>query len=575
MRLRVVAGRRLAELRASFVAIGVAIGVAMVVLGVAAPAAGAGANGTLFLRLERIEVEPYFGPLAKVKVYLNPLTIEGGLIQGLKPTDLKLELGSSVRKEVPGLLPFEYTDAPIDLVVVLQTSQRLTDALNDIEEPLGKLLGRLPKSTTRVGMVAYGGEGELHAVSLGDPARAARFLTQQVVPEDVPEPPALLPAIDRGIKLMKSAQALPSGQTPRRLMLIISDGSNRDDESGDNRDDVNKRWKAAVAEGITIHTIAFSMNDHRAPYQNLGQLSKKTAGTFRWARDRASFVPEIANFEAEIKKQLVLTFFMLPEAIVDAKVRVVCRSASCGEGQLASNDKKAPSQPSCAGLVCRYGDACVANTCVYAPMGNGGGGAGRYLAIGALLVVGAGAGTVFMRKRKAEREKEEKALRRAAAGGAPAEAGPPRAQIVIPDFSNVPYLSGSAQNAQLQALAAQMNAAGGQPYGQQPPAQQAVPTLPPHIAGKLFVLSGPRQGQQLPLRHGFTIGKTPGCDLIVDDGYASGYHAQFHFEAQGVTIVDMNSTNGTFVNGVRSARQRLTHGMTVRIGQTEVRYLQG
>jgi len=224
-------------------------------------------------------------------------------------------------------------------------------------------------------------------------------------------------------------------------------------------------------------------------------------------------------------------------------------------------------------MVCRYQEACVANQCAYAPMGSGGGGAGRYLAIGALVVVGAGAGAVFMRKRKTEKEKEEKALRKAVAGGAAVDAGPPRPQVVIPDFSNVPYLSGSAQNAQLQALAAQMNA--GQPYGQQPPAQQAVPTLPPHIAGKLFVLSGPRQGQQFPLRHGFTIGKTPGCDLIVDDGYASGYHAQFHFDAQGVTIVDMNSTNGTFVNGVRTARQRLGHGMTVRIGQTEVRYLQG
>src|SRR5262249_15370950 len=150
------------------------------------------------------------------------------------------------------------------------------------------------------------------------------------------------------------------------------DGSNLDDESPDNRDDINKRWRAAVAEGITIHTIAFSMNDHRAPYQNLGQLSKKTAGTFRWARDRASFVPEIANFESEIKRQLVLTYFLPPESVVDGKIRVVCRSPSCGEGQLASNDKKAPSQPGCGGLVCRYQEACLANQCVYAPMGTGG-----------------------------------------------------------------------------------------------------------------------------------------------------------------------------------------------------------
>jgi FHA domain/von Willebrand factor type A domain len=543
---------------------------AIAAIGLAAPA-GAGTNSTLYLKLERVEVEPYFGPLAKVKLYLNPLTIEGGFIQGLKPTDLKLELGGSTRREVPGLIPFEYTDAPLDLVIVLQTSQRLTEALNDIEEPLGKLLGHLPKATMRVGIVAYGGEGELHTVSLGDPARAARFLTQSVVAEDVPERPALLQAIDRAIKLMKAAQPPQSGQSPRRLMLIISDGSNLDDESGDTRDDVNKRWKAAAAEGISIHTIAFSMNDHRAPYQNLGQLSKKTGGTFRWARDRASFVPEIVNFEAEIRRQLVLTYFLPPEVVVDAKVRVVCKSASCGE-KLASNDKKAPPQPSCAGMVCSFGDVCVANTCMYVPPMGGQGHLGRNLALGALVVVGAGAGTAYARKRKAEKEKQERALRK---GAAPEPAGPPRPQVVIPDFSNVPYLSGSAQNAQLQALAAQMNAPSGQPYGQQPPAQQAIPVLPPHIAGKLFVLSGPRQGQQLPLRQGFTIGKTPGCDLIIDDGFASGYHAQFHFDAQGVTIVDMNSTNGTFVNGVRTARQRLGHGMTVRIGQTELRYLQG
>src|SRR5262249_32666011 len=153
--------------------------------------------------------------------------------------------------------------------------------------------------------------------------------------------------------------------------------------------------------------------------------------------------------------------------------------------------------------------ACVANQCVYAPFGSEGGHMGRNLAIGALLVVGAGGGIAFARKHKAEKEKQEKALRKGA--GAPNEpsgaAGQPRPQIVIPDFSNVPYLSGSAQNQQLQALAAQMNAAAQQAPAQQAPAQQAVPVLPPHIAGKLFVLSGPRQGMQLPLRHGFTIGK--------------------------------------------------------------------
>jgi pSer/pThr/pTyr-binding forkhead associated (FHA) protein len=38
-------------------------------------------------------------------------------------------------------------------------------------------------------------------------------------------------------------------------------------------------------------------------------------------------------------------------------------------------------------------------------------------------------------------------------------------------------------------------------------------------------------------------------------------------------LYDRNSTNGTFVNGVRVTEVVLDHGMSVRIGSTELRFL--
>ncbi|MBA3821670.1 MAG: FHA domain-containing protein, partial [Deltaproteobacteria bacterium] len=91
---------------------------------------------------------------------------------------------------------------------------------------------------------------------------------------------------------------------------------------------------------------------------------------------------------------------------------------------------------------------------------------------------------------------------------------------------------------------------------------------------RLSILTGPRAGETLGLRHGFTIGKQPGCDLLLDDGYTSSHHAQIGVDHFGnCRLYDQGSTNGTFVNGVRVAEYVLEHGTTLRIGSTELRFL--
>jgi pSer/pThr/pTyr-binding forkhead associated (FHA) protein len=126
------------------------------------------------------------------------------------------------------------------------------------------------------------------------------------------------------------------------------------------------------------------------------------------------------------------------------------------------------------------------------------------------------------------------------------------------------------------------------PPGVQPPQPKAkkskkgaAPAVPPpgflpngRPLPVLLITSGPRNGERFMLRNGFLIGKQPGCDLLIEDGYTSSQHAQIGMDANGVCkLYDRQSTNGTYVNGVRVTESALTHGLTIRIGSTEMRFL--
>jgi hypothetical protein len=71
-----------------------------------------------------------------------------------------------------------------------------------------------------------------------------------------------------------------------------------------------------------------------------------------------------------------------------------------------------------------------------------------------------------------------------------------------------------------------------------------------------------------------TAGRGANMDIsIPSDEFASARHARFEPRRDGIFVEDMGSTNGTFVNGIRLARERrLTDGDIVRVGETDLRY---
>jgi hypothetical protein len=57
------------------------------------------------------------------------------------------------------------------------------------------------------------------------------------------------------------------------------------------------------------------------------------------------------------------------------------------------------------------------------------------------------------------------------------------------------------------------------------------------------------------------------------DEFASGHHARIESQRDGVWVLDLGSTNGTFVNGARlDGRRLLREGDVVQIGDTELRF---
>lgn len=68
-----------------------------------------------------------------------------------------------------------------------------------------------------------------------------------------------------------------------------------------------------------------------------------------------------------------------------------------------------------------------------------------------------------------------------------------------------------------------------------------------------------------------TLGRATRADFIVDEGLVSRLHCRFTAGASGeLEVEDLDSTNGTFVNGERIKRAHLAHGDRVRVGRVEL-----
>jgi diguanylate cyclase (GGDEF)-like protein len=86
--------------------------------------------------------------------------------------------------------------------------------------------------------------------------------------------------------------------------------------------------------------------------------------------------------------------------------------------------------------------------------------------------------------------------------------------------------------------------------------------------------SGPHLGARYCLAQApLVVGRSSDAGIRVEDALSSRQHARIEAAADGYQVIDLNSTNGTFVNEHRVALRMLEDGDYVRVGNHVFRYL--
>ncbi len=488
--------------------------------------------------IDQVTLEPASITGQRLSVHLSALSQLGGIVE-LDASSIKLLVGGSELRAPFSLGAYSGTNADTAIVFVIQTSADHEAVLPVIAEAIDANVLEGASDRTQVAILTYG--ESLNPGKLAS-AKSARGRLPSLISDGSAGEPVLLDTLERALSLLKKAKTEPEGRPLRKMIIAISDGR---DQSAD-RDRVIRIGKRAAKDQVRIHSFAFSPKDIRRPLLLLGELSKRSAGTFRWVRGphAESWRPAFQQLRAELDQQLVVTFFVTTADEVEGKKLKIVTS---GRAELTSNEAKIP-PAGCNGQPCE--GYCAADRCNVPKPAGGRGVLGWVLLIGgiaagAIVVLGVIGYVLTKRQQSAPSP---------IPGQAPAVAG---------------------------AVALASQPAKSKPPSSKPPRSRPPPSIPPpsvppaEITGaRFYIMSGPRTGEVIALKHGFSIGKTPGCDLLIDDGYTSGQHAQLGMDHFGnCRVYDQGSTNGTFVNGVRVTEYALEHGNTVRVGSTELRFL--
>ena len=84
---------------------------------------------------------------------------------------------------------------------------------------------------------------------------------------------------------------------------------------------------------------------------------------------------------------------------------------------------------------------------------------------------------------------------------------------------------------------------------------------------KVRIVEGPGAGTDFEIDQAVILGRLDTNDVPVQDPKASREHAKIYRQGAKISIVDLNSSNGTFVNGTQITKQELKHEDRITIGK--------
>lgn len=93
------------------------------------------------------------------------------------------------------------------------------------------------------------------------------------------------------------------------------------------------------------------------------------------------------------------------------------------------------------------------------------------------------------------------------------------------------------------------------------------------VVGWVVALNGAQRGRDFRLVTGRNVmGTAADCDIVLTDPYLSSKHMAIRHEDGRFTLIDLDSTNGTFLNDKRCSKDELIDNDKIRLGRTELKF---
>ncbi|PJJ65274.1 FHA domain-containing protein FhaB/FipA [Compostimonas suwonensis] len=107
------------------------------------------------------------------------------------------------------------------------------------------------------------------------------------------------------------------------------------------------------------------------------------------------------------------------------------------------------------------------------------------------------------------------------------------------------------------------------PLAPQPPVSSR-PVATTTTASRLVITSGSKEGMEIPLgREPLTIGRSSESGLVIRDDYTSTHHARLMLWNDEWMVQDLDSTNGTFLDGKRvTVPTKVPLNTPIKVGAT-------
>jgi len=93
------------------------------------------------------------------------------------------------------------------------------------------------------------------------------------------------------------------------------------------------------------------------------------------------------------------------------------------------------------------------------------------------------------------------------------------------------------------------------------------------MARLILSLNGQTMAEYNMSKERYTIGRLPDNDVRIDNPTVSGHHSLIINILNDSFLEDLNSTNGTYVNGKLIKKHALQHGDVVTVGRHQLRYV--